>query len=196
MPNHISNHLTLKSSADDYEGDGKALEELKILMKTDDSPFDFNVLARYPEHWDALDKAWHEAFEKLPRQSMNQLPADGYNHGGYDWCIENWGTKWNAYDISYGWDDVYFDTAWSTPRPIWVELSKRFPALEIVIEYADEDIGHNCGILVYKDGVLLSSKTDDELDDPVMFARAIRAEAKAGDYWNQLQKLKTLDESR
>lgn len=196
MPNHISNHVQFKASADDYEAECEAIEQVEIMMKTDESTFDFNVLIQYPRNWHELDKAWHEAFNKQPRPSLHLLPADGYNHGGYDWCIQHWGTKWNAYDIAYEDDSLYFDTAWSTPLPIWEELSKRFPELEMLVEYADEDIGNNCGILRYKNGVLLEEKGDEELDDPIMFARAIKAEADAANHWKELVKLRTLGESR
>jgi len=45
----------------------------------------------------------------------------------YDWQVENWGTKWNAYEQSfcdngYGELEVSFDTAWSAPFPIIAAL--------------------------------------------------------------------------
>ena len=46
----------------------------------------------------------------------------------YDWCNANWGTKWNAYDgQAVGGHDagIGFNTAWSPPIPVIVELSKQ-----------------------------------------------------------------------
>ena len=88
----------------------------------------------------------------------------------YDWCIENWGTKWNAcntYVISD--NDVEFDTAWSCPVNIFIELSKQFSDVEIEVEYADEDIGYNCGRFVFSNGNIeecidMDSNTDFALD--------------------------------
>lgn len=56
----------------------------------------------------------------------------------YEWCNANWGTKWNAYDTSIGVGDVTFFTAWDAPRPIFKELSKRYPDKWIRVESYDE----------------------------------------------------------
>lgn len=40
---------------------------------------------------------------------------------------------------------VEFETAWSYPEPVINEMSKRFPNIFFDIEWADEDIGMNCG---------------------------------------------------
>jgi hypothetical protein len=38
-----------------------------------------------------------------------------------------------------------FDTAWSHPFELLLELSKLFPYINFTIFYADEDMGNNCG---------------------------------------------------
>ena len=48
-----------------------------------------------------------------------------------EWCIQNWGTKWNAYgyepDTDYGSADALtFQTAWAGPQPILQRLSEMF----------------------------------------------------------------------
>jgi len=54
-----------------------------------------------------------------------------YGHvGWYDWCINEWGTKWNAYEISrkiYP-DSIYFTflTAWAPPLGIFEEIDEIF----------------------------------------------------------------------
>lgn len=72
----------------------------------------------------------------------------------YNWCIENWGTKWNAYDQSIEKGKTFvkfiFSTAWAMPKPIYDKLKKL--NLNFEVKYADEDIGHNCGIYSYIDG--------------------------------------------
>ena len=71
----------------------------------------------------------------------------------YDWCRENWGTKWNVSD-TYIIDDteIEFSTAWSCPVNIFKELSKQFSGVEIAVDFADEDIGSNCGKITFLNG--------------------------------------------
>lgn len=187
MPNHISNRITVQSPTGDEAAATSAFAHLKALMKTDESLFDFNVLIPYPEHFEALDKARKEAAKT--GASWRDLPKDGYNSGGYEWCCANWGTKWNAYDIVSDYDVIFCCTAWSTPHPIWAALSKRIPDIQLVIEYADEDRGNNCGILIYQAGKLVSSKTDkDGLPDPDLFARAVVFEQRCEYYYQKWHK--------
>lgn len=68
----------------------------------------------------------------------------------YDWCIRNWGTKWNAYDITVDRDEpdqvrICFCTAWTEPYPIFFELNEQYPDLDIYVEFANEDLGNDCG---------------------------------------------------
>ena len=71
----------------------------------------------------------------------------------YDWRCNNWGTKWNATN-TYIIDDneIEFSTAWSCPVNIFKELSRQFNGVEIVVEFADEDIGSNCGKITFLNG--------------------------------------------
>lgn len=72
---------------------------------------------------------------------------DHFGHSTwYDWCIENWGTKWNTSEVRWNGNDyVEFDTAWSFPEPIFVKLAETYPEVVISVDFADEDIGNNCG---------------------------------------------------
>lgn len=86
----------------------------------------------------------------------------------YEWSIANWGTKWNAYQQKIIEPNlIEFQTAWNAPRKFLQMLAARFPDVEFVVEYADEDFGSNCGTLIYRDGFLVS---DEEPDDPKQFA--------------------------
>jgi hypothetical protein len=85
-----------------------------------------------------------------------QFNLENYGHTTwYGWALENWGTKWNA----YGQNDqrtkdnvIYFQTACSSPIDLISELSKQFPTVEILLDYADEDSGSNTGKIIFKAG--------------------------------------------
>ncbi|ECC9197245.1 hypothetical protein EWF37_20045 [Salmonella enterica subsp. enterica] len=47
---------------------------------------------------------------------------------------------------------IRFDTAWNCPEPVYHVLASRFPHLEFIVHYADEDIGSNCGSIVLRGG--------------------------------------------
>jgi hypothetical protein len=86
-------------------------------------------------------------FEKI----VPGKPGEGDD--GYHWSIQNWGTKWNAYDMEKIDDhSMQFDTAWSMPEPVIRALSKKFPDVGVEIRWADEDLGSNCGEIHYKAG--------------------------------------------
>jgi hypothetical protein len=70
----------------------------------------------------------------------------------WPWNMYNWGTKWGAYSITRKGNEIEFETAWSTPMPIWNKIAELFPALSISILYADEDYGANCGNIKIENG--------------------------------------------
>ena len=78
----------------------------------------------------------------------------------YEWSITNWGTKWNAYGYEEGTDysacdELTFQTAWSAPHPILRKLSEMFPEIVFKHQWADEDIGMNCGERCYLGGEMI-----------------------------------------
>lgn len=73
-----------------------------------------------------------------------------------DFAVANWGTKWNASSTEIEREEVSFDTAWSPPVEFYIALSAKFPDEEITVEYANEDLGHNCGTLELKGGEITS----------------------------------------
>lgn len=71
----------------------------------------------------------------------------------YSWSTSAWGTKWNAYSQEVRENgDIKFETAWSTPEPVFLALSRKYPDVEILVRFADEDFGHNVGELTYNNG--------------------------------------------
>jgi len=76
----------------------------------------------------------------------------------YEWANENWETKWNAYgqpDKRNTENIIFFQTAWSCPHNLMKKLSEMFPDVEFEVAWADEDLGHNLGIIKLKNGEIL-----------------------------------------
>jgi len=142
MPNHCENDLYISGSDADVAA-------LLALIGADQEPpkFDFNALIHYPEKFRQMDAEcpqWNvpsaERVELLAAYKAKWgTEGDGFNAGGYDWCVANWGTKWNAYNVQrrdHGRIScVTFETAWAPPMPVIKALAERFPAVTISIEY-------------------------------------------------------------
>lgn len=66
----------------------------------------------------------------------------------YQWCIKNWGCKWNAShicadEIGDGLMTVSFNTPWNLPEPIFEKMCKDNPEEPILFEHSDEDYNGN-----------------------------------------------------
>ena len=73
----------------------------------------------------------------------------------YGWANKYWGTKWNAYSQEKFENEISFQTAWSTPYPLMVALSLKYPDAEFNVRYADEDLGHNVGEYTLQNGQII-----------------------------------------
>ena len=138
MPNHIQNKLSFTCTEE-------RLKAILADLATDNeeegkTDFDFNKVIKMPEDIfkGALGTAERERYGK---------------NNWYDWSIENWGTKWNAYNTEVSDDGTLcFWTAWEAPHPVIEALARKYPDVHIRHEWADEDLGRNCGTREYEDG--------------------------------------------
>ncbi len=151
MPNHVSNWLTLQCSK------AKAAEVFSAVGGKDANGtpmlIDFNSLIPYPERFAKLDREAREWEKAHPDHPWKDRPKDGFNQGGYEWCCEHWGTKWNAYaQKQVSPTVIYFETAWAAPEPVMDALAAKFPDVPFTLEYADEGIEENAGVLRYARG--------------------------------------------
>lgn len=99
----------------------------------------------------------------------------------YDWRIENWGTKWDAYDrTSEEWDNgntgtgnYTFNTAWTPPVPVIRRLATIFPDITFTWKWADEDYGHNLGEARFSSGTVLRRQIEEGTKEALAFAREV-----------------------
>lgn len=121
-----------------------------------------------------------EGFEQFVQMLKNKRSC-GFLHP-MDFARSEWGTKWNAYSQELRIDDgfIKFKTAWSCPVKLLCSLSSNSGA-ELIVEFADEDIGSNCGALIILGGEVVlydcagkwSEMTETEKTRWSDFARAV-----------------------
>lgn len=97
-------------------------------------------------------------------RALKAYQETGYAYW-YDWNVDHWGTKWNAYgqnDQRNTEDTIFFETAWSFPEPIVRRLAQIFTDVEILWDYADEDSGSNTGKIICRNGRVYLSKLENQ----------------------------------
>lgn len=140
MPNHVMNFVKFSDKLDEIrefvKGDVDADNDQRI--------FDFNKIVPMPE-------------------DVKTGNTDGVMPDWYRWSVENWGTKWNCYEVHEIENGFAFWTAWSAPEAVYIALSKQFPDIAITVDFADEDVGNgNCGRFILNDGECEFSQGDYE----------------------------------
>lgn len=128
----------LEATERNVRGEGKAKLEAEHKSRFGDD-----------EGWE-LGKKYHENFTKYGCKTW------------YNWAIQHWGTKWNAYDCTHDGEELRFLTAWAAPHHIVKLISKRFPDVEVHHAWADEGIGYNVGRAVYLGGELIDEDVPEE----------------------------------
>jgi hypothetical protein len=109
----------------------------------------------------------HLDFQKIlpmPKElEGTTAPSDGPNW--YNWCLANWGTKWNSYDGNVTESGISFNTAWAPPVPVIVELSKQIgKPLRLIY---DEPGMNFCGeVLAEPDGSFVDNCYEDRMTAP------------------------------
>ena len=148
MPNHITNELTIIGNIDDM----KRFKD-QFLVKENNRVVEATF------------------------NNIHPMPPE-YNDNGmwYDWRIENWGTKWNAYSLVIDQNvknklSCTFLTAWSPPVGFLIKASETYPALVFDMYYMDE--GDNfCGMLHAESGWVNDECVDVEYEvdgEPVYY---------------------------
>lgn len=175
MPNHITNRIKIT-------GDPDMVKRVLNKIKNDEfgvGTVDFEKIIPMPDN---IFKG---------NLGIQERELYGKNNW-YDWSVANWGTKWNAYGFDPNADyskekELRFLTAWSAPHPVIAKLSEMFSSVKFEHEWADEDIGMNCGRYVYYDGERIEEYYPESEKDRLEFAARvmdIQLEEDCGPYLN------------
>jgi len=142
MPNHTSNFVEIETNTG-CSKEQLALHSLRTILSIHNGEFDFNGMIPMPSDLKkALEIDDPFAFgdgDPWMLKDGHLVPSDAFTrkrwikeHGAdnwYRWSIDNWDTKWNAYDVDIDIDDmnqlhVNFLTAWSCPTKIYLKLKE------------------------------------------------------------------------
>ena len=142
MPNHTSNFVEIETNTG-CSKEQLALHNLCSMLNIHNGKFDFNAMIPMPSDLKAameIDDPF--AFgdgDNWMLKDGHLVPSDPLTrkrwikkHGAdnwYRWSIDNWDTKWNAYDVDVELEGVdrfhvNFLTAWSCPTKIYLKLKE------------------------------------------------------------------------
>lgn len=102
-------------------------------------------------------KKGYDGVEDTSALSLNSIIPLPHGQWDYDWCVANWGTKWDIGaelyiegqkytgspdDLEDGDNLVFkFDSAWAPPIKAIEKLTEEFPKLEFSYLYAEPGVG-------------------------------------------------------
>ena len=158
MPNHCHNRVTFYS--DDTTAILKLHNIFKKGLKNDDEVDTGSVFGHFiPEpNWEEIpltEETCQEYSFSNPRGEVGECPkmivdkdkpfrsglrfesTDIMDDRWYNWRVQNWGTKWDAYtmeiddtDMPHGFE-VQFETAWSPPEEVCYAIKDQYDDLSI-----------------------------------------------------------------
>ena len=149
MPNHCHNRVTFYAAGTSEE----SADQIAKLKKIFEDENVFTQIIPEPDwiNTPLMSKDVKEYSFSEPRGKVGELPqyVDGafgktlrFKSTGiaddrwYDWRVQNWDTKWDAYDLVVTDEDpdqfeVEFNTAWSPPEAICSALRDQYPDVDI-----------------------------------------------------------------
>ena len=142
MPNHCHNRVTF------YSANAEDVAKLKKIFEDENT---FTQIIPEPD-WPSTPLTPELAKELYgaKRGNVGELPAKVEEFGisyrfkstgqaddrWYDWRLQNWDTKWDAYDVVVTDDDpesveIEFNTAWSPPEAICSAIREQYPDVSV-----------------------------------------------------------------
>lgn len=154
MPNHCYQELHIYGNED-------SIKDLITFSQEGENPLSANRYIPYPQSFKDLDKKAEES------RNNGVHIKDGFNSGGYEWCVKNWGTKWGIYSAALCKERYNgkkskaayaFDSAWSPAIPVIMAMSVRYPDLRFKLRYYERGQGYK-GIYEVKAGQVLKNES-------------------------------------
>ena len=157
MPNYCENELTVTGSPE------KLLEfKKRVSSKKED-------LGTQSIEQQVIDRLLHREDEEgliLDAERIKPYPK-GLNYDRRDWRVENWGTKWldePSLSELTGALLYSFDTAWSPPCSLVLEMGRMFPELCFELQYWEGGAGFQ-GTFIMENGKVITNEHTDYSGD-------------------------------
>ena len=136
MPNWCNNRVNLSDNGN--------TEQFDRLVKILDGPNPFNEIFPMPDFKTIPNAKGELPVKEVHKNDKGEIVCETYNFPDgknddrwYHWCIQNWGTKWDAYsleiddtDLPHGFE-VTFETAWSPPEEVCHAIREQYDDLSI-----------------------------------------------------------------
>ena len=129
MPNWCDNRVEI------YGDNPDQIKEVKKTLASEQTCFDFNNIVPMPKELEGTTSPNPEPASFEAKRLRKQYGDDNW----YDWCCNNWDTKWNSCDATLSEDgdglEYVFDTAWGPPIKVIEALREQYPDLTISAFY-------------------------------------------------------------
>ena len=138
MPNHCHNRVSF------YCDKETVIKELLDIFKME------NVFTNFvPEpDWKTTPNEAGEFSKKDPLNDLfpPKFPDGTVDDRWYDWRLQNWGTKWDCYEVDINEESehgftVTFDTAWSPPEEIRYAIRDRYENDDLCMSWFYDEPG-------------------------------------------------------
>ena len=148
MPNHCHNRVIIYGSGNDTEETREQIAKLKEIFEGEsifthfipepdwpNTPLMSDQLKRYGNTRGKLGEL-PQYVDTGYGKSLRFVSTDEPDDRWYDWRLQNWDTKWDAYEVSIDDDDpdqleVSFETAWSPPEAVCHAMREKYPDLAV-----------------------------------------------------------------
>lgn len=145
MPNWCFNHLTVSVHNESGRKLVQAFRNNHTTEKGEKYSTPFTDLYPTPEELSNVSASFGTQDPELQKLYEENKAKHGYAHW-YDWRLANWGTKWDAAEVSIEWEDedkafIRFDTAWCPPTEFFRWYAEQHPDVVFLNQYDEEGCG-------------------------------------------------------
>jgi hypothetical protein len=167
MPNHTTNQLEVIGNAHEV---ARFIEENKIQ---DEDSYEgvkqFSFEAQMPTPPETKVRENVVRLKECATDDLNKIVFPSW----YTWRVDNWGTKWDCYDVE-DWVDnkIRYFTAWSPASNFFLHVSAQYPNLTFHHQFSDE------GGLFIGEQTIVEGKIEEEFwyDWDSQEAKALRVD--------------------